>query len=84
MKVKLFTKKECPRCPPAKELVAELEKEGITVEYHDTDEVDGMVEASLHQVMATPTTVVVDDQDQEKESWRGDTPDKEKIRAYFK
>lgn len=83
MKIKLFTKKDCPNCPPAKKVAEELEAEGVTVEYYDVDDVDGMAEGSFYMVMATPTTVLVDDSGNEVESWRGAAPDVEKVKGYF-
>jgi|ETN01SMinimDraft_4_1059930.scaffolds.fasta_scaffold15261_3 glutaredoxin len=83
MKLKVFTKKECPNCPAAKKLVKELEESGIPVEYYDVEDVDGMTEGSFHMVMATPTTVLVNDSGDEVDSWRGAVPDAEKIREYF-
>lgn len=79
MKVKLFTRKDCPKCPSAKQICQELEKEGITIEYYDTDTVDGMAEGAFYSVMSTPTTVVVNSEDEELKSWRGKPPDKEAI-----
>jgi len=80
MKIKLFTKEDCPNCPPAKKVCAELEGEGIAVEYHDTGNPAGLAESMLYSVMATPTSVLVDDNDDEVESWRGTPPDKEQIK----
>jgi glutaredoxin len=83
MKLKVFTKKDCPNCPPAKKIVKELEESGITVEYFDTEDVDGMAEGSFYMIMATPSTVLVDDSGKEIDSWRGVPPDAEKVREYF-
>jgi hypothetical protein len=79
MAIKFFSNDHCPNCPPAKAIVAELEQGGISVEYIDTDSVDGMVECSLHMVQGTPTTIVIDKDGNEVESWRGQVPDKSKI-----
>jgi len=83
MKLKVFTKKDCPNCPPAKEVAQQLEAEGVTVEYYDVDEVDGMTEGSFYMVMATPTTILVDDHGKEIESWRGKPPDAIKVKGYL-
>jgi|TARA_Y100000310_G_scaffold330228_1_gene401523 glutaredoxin len=83
MKLKVFTKKDCPNCPPAKKIVKELEDSGITVEYFDTEDIDGLAEGSFYMVMATPSTVLVDDSGKEIDSWRGVAPDADKIKEYF-
>jgi len=77
MIIKLFVKKDCPRCPMAKKVVGELEKEKIkevVVERFDAEEVEGMAEAAYYTVMATPTIVVTDNDGKEVKSWRGETP----------
>jgi glutaredoxin len=76
-KLKVFTKKDCPNCPKAKTLGAEIEKEGkIEVEYFDVEQADGLAEAQLYSVLATPTLVFCDENPDENEikSWRGETP----------
>ncbi|MFH1450612.1 MAG: thioredoxin family protein [archaeon] len=83
MKLKVFTKKDCPNCPPAKKIAKELEESGIPVEYYDVEDVDGMTEGSFYMVMATPTAVLVDDSGKEIDSWRGQPPDADKVREYF-
>jgi len=84
MKLKLFTSKTCPNCPNAKKVCEELEKEGVNVEYYDTDDPDGMAEAAFHSVMSTPTSVFVDAEDNELESWRGIPPDSQKVHELLK
>jgi len=82
-KLKVFTKKECPNCPKAKSLGEEINKEGkLAVEFFDVEQADGLAEAQLYSVLATPTLVLCDDDAEETEvkSWRGETPgDKEAI-----
>jgi len=77
-RVKLFTKKNCPRCPAAKELASKLEARGIRVEYYDVESVEGMAEAGMHGVLATPSIVVVEG-DEEVASWRGTVPSEEEL-----
>lgn len=84
MMVKFFSNDHCPNCPPAKAVMAELEEDDITVEYIDTDSVDGMVECSLNMVMGTPTTIVLDEHGKELVSWRGEQPDKDEILKFKK
>jgi len=70
--VKFFFKKDCPKCPAAKEVVSQLPQE--LVEYHNLDEVDGLTEGAYYMVVGTPTTIVVDGQGREVKSWRGEVP----------
>ncbi len=73
-KIKLFWKNSCPRCPEAKALAKKLEEKGYTVEYYNIETTEGLAEASLHMVMATPTIVLVDGSDEEIAAWRGTVP----------
>jgi len=68
MKLKIFTKKECPNCPPAKKVAKDIGEAGVSVEYYDVEDVNGMAEASFYMVMATPTAVLVDDSGKEIDS----------------
>lgn len=84
MSVKLFYKQGCKNCPQAKALCQKLEKDGAKVHYYDVDTVDGLAEASFHEVMATPAIVVVNSKDTELKSWRGTTPTMEEIKKVLK
>lgn len=79
MKIKIFTKKTCPKCPPAKELGEELINRGAEVIYYDMETPDGLTEASMFNVMATPTIILVNDNDEEEKSFRGSVPKIEEI-----
>lgn len=68
MKLKIFTKPGCPACPPAKELGEKL-KDKITVELYDISQTAGLAEAASHQVMSTPSIILVDDKGKEKKNW---------------
>jgi glutaredoxin len=84
-KLKVFTKNDCPRCPAAKRLGEEIKKEGaIEVEFYSTDEADGLAEAQLYSVLATPTLVLCQKNADEEEiqSWRGEAPTKEDVISY--
>jgi len=70
MKVKLFYKKACPRCPAAKELV----KETSNVEYFDVEDVDGLSEATYYGVLSTPSILVLDDNNNPVKEWFGEVP----------
>lgn len=77
MLIKLFVKQDCPRCPAAKHAV-----EGIDgVEVYDVGDIDGLAEASYYSILATPSVLVVDADGNEIESWRGEVPDRSRLRA---
>lgn len=78
-KVKFFYKKDCPKCPVAKEVVSRLPQE--LVEYYNLDDVDGLTEGAYYMVVATPTTIVVDESGREVESWRGEIPELAELKA---
>lgn len=79
MKIKIFWQKNCPHCPKAKNLGKQLEKE-IPVQYFDVDTLDGLTEACLHNILSTPSIVIVDNDENEIRVWRGETPHLEEIR----
>ena len=83
MKLKVFWKENCPNCPAAKRVAKELEKEGVTVEYCNIDEVDGLTEATFYDVLSTPSIVVVDDTNREIASFRGQAPSKEELKKHL-
>jgi glutaredoxin len=79
MEVKIFWKQECPNCPPAKDLGKVLEQKGTNVSYHNVDEVDGLTESIVYNVMATPSIVLTDNSGDEIQSWRGQVPNIEDL-----
>lgn len=80
MKLKVFTKENCPNCPAAKKVAEVVEDEGkLQVEYFNVDDPDGLAEAQFFSVLATPTIVLTDDTDKEVASWRGAAPEKKEI-----
>ncbi|MBD3299954.1 MAG: thioredoxin family protein [Candidatus Moranbacteria bacterium] len=80
MKLKVFTKNDCPNCPPAKELAQKIENEGkIEVELFNTDEADGLAEAQFYAVLATPSLILCDKNEDEVEAWRGEVPTREEV-----
>lgn len=81
MIVKIFTKPNCQKCFPAKNMCTSLESEGITVKRYDVETVDGMAEAALYEAALTPTVIIVNDRDDEVKSWRGTAPKKEEVLA---
>ncbi|NOZ82680.1 MAG: thioredoxin family protein [Euryarchaeota archaeon] len=77
-RVKVFVKDSCPRCPAAKKLAAELEAKGVRVELYDVESLEGMAEASMYSVLATPS-IIVTEGDTEVASWRGVVPSEREI-----
>ena len=73
-RIELFWKKSCPRCPEAKAIARKLEEKGYSVDYYNIETTEGLAEASLHMVLATPTMVLVDGNDEEIVAWRGIAP----------
>ena len=82
MILKVFWKDACPRCPAAKEVAKQLEEGGLKVEYHNVDDLNGLTEATLYGVMATPSLVLVDDENKEVASWRGEVPPQEEVKKH--
>ena len=74
MKLKVFTKADCPNCPPAKALAKKLEKNGTDVEWFNLDEEEGLSEAVYFDVLSTPSLIIVDESDSEVRAWRGEVP----------
>ncbi len=74
MKIKIFWKKDCPNCPQAKK-IGKLLEDKVEVQYCDIDTVDGLTEACMLNVMSTPTIIILDNYDNEMDSWRGIVPD---------
>jgi glutaredoxin len=72
--VKIFAKRECPRCPAAKDVGDRLKMRGVRVMDYDLETVEGLAEAAFYGVMATPTIIVEDGEDNELAAWRGTVP----------
>ena len=82
--VKLFWRDGCPRCPAAKQLSETLRQEGMAVVDYNMDTVDGLAEGAFHSVMALPTMLLVDvDDDSELAEWRGDIPSLDEIKQSY-
>lgn len=77
MRIKLFVKDDCPRCPAAKHACEGLDG----VEVYDVTDIDGLAEAAYHSVLSTPTVLVVDMNGAEIASWRGEAPDRSSLRS---
>lgn len=77
--VKIFTKKECPRCPQAKQLGTEIEQDGHSVLCYDVETADGLAEATFFSVQATPTIIVEDADENIVADFRGQVPTREEL-----
>ena len=75
MKLKVFTKTDCPNCPAAKKLAQMLENKGANVEWFDLDQEEGLSEAVFFDVLSTPALIITDVDDMEIKGWRGKVPD---------
>ena len=74
--IKLFWQEDCPQCGHAKEICNRLieKRNHIPVKLFNITTIDGMTEAAFHEVLSTPTTIIVDDKENEIQSWRGQSP----------
>ena len=79
--LKLFTRKACSKCPPAKEICTALHEKGFEVVFLDVDTPAGRDEVARHGVKALPTTILLDNAGNEMLSWRGNVPDKNVLDA---
>jgi len=79
MKILIFTKEDAPEMRGALDRGKELEEAGQTVEYYDTDDVEGISKAQLYDVYTTPSFVVARDDGSMIQVWRGKIPAKSEI-----
>ncbi len=77
--IKIFTSITCPNCPPAKTMGEKLKESGQNVQILSINEAEGLAEAQLFGIMAVPTIVIVDENEQEIASWRNGLPSMEEI-----
>lgn len=82
MGVKIFWKESCPKCPKAKELGEALKKEGIHVNLFNLGEPSGLAEATFHDVLSTPTIIIVKG-GKEVVSWRDRVPSIEEVKKFL-
>ena len=79
MKIKLFWKDECPKCPEAKALL-----DGApNVELYNLNDLDGLSEGAFYGIMATPSIIVVDDLGKEVTSFRGEVPSRNQMAEWI-
>jgi glutaredoxin len=64
--LKVFVKKDCPKCPAAKEVASRFPH----VEIYDVEQADGLAEAAYYNVWCTPSLIIVDDDGSEVHGWR--------------
>ncbi len=79
MKLKVFTKADCPNCPPAKAMAKKLEEKGTVVEWFNLDDEEGLSESVYFDVLSTPSLIIVDESDSEVKAWRGEVPPIEQV-----
>lgn len=79
MKIKLFWKENCPKCPAAKMLVEQFEE----VESYNVEDSEGLAEAAFYGIMSTPSIVIADEVGKEIVSWRSDVPDLEDVKKWL-
>jgi hypothetical protein len=87
--VKLFTQPYCPKCPSAEVLVDIVYSYSAinlidTIFYHDIRTPDGLAEAAFHNVMSTPTIIILDGHDRILARWNGEVPTREEFETYLK
>jgi hypothetical protein len=79
MKIKLFWKEECPKCPEAKQLLGDAPN----VEMYNLDDVDGLSEGAFYGVLATPSIIVCEDSGRELTSFRGEVPSRQQMAEWI-
>ncbi|MFH1175607.1 MAG: thioredoxin family protein [bacterium] len=72
--IKIFTSPTCPNCPPAKVMGQQLQEKKFNIQLLDVSEAEGLAEAQIHRIMAVPTIVIADEEDNEIASWRSGLP----------
>jgi len=77
--VKIFYKDDCPMCPMAKRLKDSLQKQQVMVSEYNVETAEGLAEATFHGVMALPTIIIEDDNENELGGWRGTVPRVEEV-----
>jgi hypothetical protein len=77
--VKIFYKDDCPLCPSAKKLKESLEERDVGVFSYNTGTAEGLAEATFYRVMALPTVVIEDEEENSLGEWRGTVPRMEEV-----
>jgi hypothetical protein len=84
MKLKIFTKVDCPNCPLAKALGKKFETNGTAVEWYDLDEEEGLMEAVYQDVLSTPSLLVFTENDTLAKAWHGKVPEENELKKALK
>ncbi len=74
MKLIVFTKKDCPQCPKAKEIAREVAEE-LGIELEEVDIEKDLITALQYNVASTPSIALG-----EEVLFRGEVPRKEDLR----
>jgi glutaredoxin len=82
--IKIFTKRECPKCPAAKEIGDILHQEGLPVHYYDLETPSGLAEAAFYSVLSTPTILIADEDERILAGWRGSVPTLQEIQGLIR
>jgi hypothetical protein len=77
--VKIFYKDDCPLCPSAKKLQESLREKNVGVYSYNTGTAEGLAEATFYRVMALPTVVIEDEEENSLGEWRGSVPKMEEV-----
>ena len=70
MKLKVFVRKGCARCPAAREVARQFDYSAI----YDLNDMEGLAEAAFHSVLCTPSFILVDAREKVIASWRDRVP----------
>lgn len=77
--VKVFYRNDCPMCPGAKKLSANLRAKNVNVLDYNVDTSDGLAEASFYSILSLPAVVVEDESERGLKEWRGTVPALEEV-----
>jgi len=82
--VKIFWKSNCPKCPAAKNVGGILRQEGIKVKNYDLNTVGGLAEGAYYSVMATPTLIIEDEEENRIADFRGMVPTAKEVQKLIR
>jgi len=77
--IKIFYKDDCPMCPNAKSLQKGLQKHNVNTLSYNVGTAEGLAEATYYRVMALPTIVIEDEEENLLKEWRGSVPKMEEV-----
>ena len=78
MIIKIFLQKGSDACQNVLEKLNEV-KDRVVIQLFDMETKEGLVESDFYDIQTTPTTIVVDENEEEVTSWRGEIPDVNEI-----